>query len=162
MRKIILLAFITALFINSAAYAGNLTLDLSEVKPVNAAARSALMPGWGQSWNNQPAKAWITFGVFAVSVVGAFYFNAQAFSKYDKYEESGIIDSKYYNEYEDNYTVSQILTFAAIGTWLYSVIDAYFVCKKQVESEAPVSAFNFYYNQKNGGYYLTYSKKFNI
>lgn len=161
MKKIILSAFILSLLINSTAYAGNIDLDFSEVKPLNAVVRSALMPGWGQGWNNQPTKGWITFGVFAASVVGAFYFNAQAFDKYDKYENS--LNNKYYDDYEDNYTASQILTFVALGTWLYSMVDAYFVCKKRVsEGTAPVSAFNFHYDQQNDGYYLIYSKKIDI
>jgi hypothetical protein len=163
MKKIILLVFITALFINSTAYAGKLELDFSEKTPFNASVRSALMPGWGQSWNDQPVKAWITFGVFAASVVGAFYFNEQAFDKYEKYEEQGIIDGKHYDEYESDYNTSQILTFVAIGTWLYAVIDAYFVCKKQVANTSPLaSSFKLHYDQKNNGYFLTYSKKFDI
>ncbi|MCL2145071.1 MAG: DUF5683 domain-containing protein [Endomicrobia bacterium] len=162
MKKITALLFIAALFINSPAYAENIDLDFSGVRPVNASVRSALMPGWGQGWNNQPVKGWITFGVFAVSVAGAFYFNAQAYEKYDSYEEKGIVNGKLYNEYEDNRTLSQVFTFAAIGTWLYSVIDAYFVCKKHLASETPVSAFKFYYNQENDGYYLAYGRKIDI
>ncbi|MDR1195831.1 MAG: DUF5683 domain-containing protein [Endomicrobium sp.] len=163
MKKIILSAFIAALFINSYAYAGKIDLDFSEIKPVNASVRSAFMPGWGQSWNKQPVKAWATFGIFAASTIGALYFNSNAFYKYDKYEQSGIRDEKYYDEYEDNYNVSKILTFVAIGTWLYSVIDAYFVCKKQIEEEPPlISFFNFSYDGENNAYYLKYTKKFDI
>lgn len=162
-KKITVCLFISALFINSAAYAGNIDLDFSEVKPFNASVRSALMPGWGQSWNSQPLKAWMTFGIFAASVVGAFYFNAQAYDKYDKYENSPIFDDKYYDEYEENYQTSKILTFVALGTWLYSVIDAYFVCKKQIsEGRASASAFNFYYNPRNDGCFVTYSKQLDI
>lgn len=163
MKKIISFTFILSLLINSPAYAGNITLDFSEAKPINASVRSALMPGWGQGWNNQQVKGWITFGVFAVSVAGAFYFNSQANDKYEKYEESGYFKTKYYDDYEDNYTASQILTFVALGTWLYSVIDAYFVCKKQIsDGTRPESAVNFYYNKQNDAYYLTYSKKIDI
>ncbi|MDR2426616.1 MAG: DUF5683 domain-containing protein [Endomicrobium sp.] len=159
MKKIILLTIIAVLIINSAAYAGNIKLDFSKAKPVNAFVRSALMPGWGQGWNNQPVKAWVTFGVFAVSAAGAFYFNSQAFHKYEKHEISG----KYYDEYESNYTTSQILTFVAIGTWLYSIVDAYFVSKHQIDLLPPVTSYlNFYYDDKNDAYYLIYSKRFDI
>lgn len=146
---------------NSAAFASDkLELDFSERKPVNAAVRSLLMPGWGQGWNDQPTKAWITFGVFAVSVFGAFYFNNQADKNYEKYEDRGQKNNSYYDDYESDYLTSQIFTFVAIGTWLYGIIDAYFVCKSQISK--PASSFNFFYNQKNDSFTLTYSKKFSF
>ncbi|MCL2390714.1 MAG: hypothetical protein FWC88_04740, partial [Endomicrobia bacterium] len=96
---------------------------------------------------------------FAVSVAGAFYFNNQAQEYYDKYENQGIINGSYYDDYERNYQASQIFTFAAIGTWLYAVIDAYVVCKKQTSSYSRTSSFNFYYNQKDDSLSFNYSRR---
>lgn len=160
MKKIILLALITVFFINN-VYAGTISLDFTEKKPVNASLRSALMPGWGQMWNEQPTKAWITFGVFAVSVASAFYFNSEADKKYDKYEEQGLINGDYYSDYEDNRTISQVFTFVAIGTWVYGIIDAYFTTKKQNAAPKP-SSINLSYNHKDNGLYLSYSKRFSF
>lgn len=159
MKKIILTILISVFLMNSAAYASDkLEFDFSKRKPANAAFRSLLMPGWGQGWNEQPTKAWITFGVFAVSVAGAFYFNNQSEKDYEKYEEAGQVNSRYYDDYESDYQLSQIFTYAAIGTWLYSIIDAYFVCKSQISK--PTASFNLLYDQKNDSINLTYTKKF--
>ncbi len=161
MKKILFILIIAALFINSSAYAEQISLDFSARKPFNAAVRSALMPGWGQGWNEQPTKGWITFGVFAVSVAGAFYFNSESEKKYEKYQDQGLINGDYYNDYESNRTTSQVFTFVAIGTWLYGVIDAYFTCKSQ-NSYPKTSSVQFFYDQKNDGLYLSYSKKIAI
>ena len=159
MKKIMAFIFAVVLSANSAAYAGEVVLDFSKESPFNASVRSALLPGWGQMWNEQETKAWVVFGIFAVSVAGAFYFNNQAHKYYDKYENQGIINGSYYDDYERNYQTSQILSFVAIGTWLYAVVDAYVVCKKQVSSYSKTSSFNFYYNQKDDSLGFNYSRR---
>ena len=162
MKKIIAIVFIVSLFISSNAYAGAIELDFSQRKPINAAVRSALMPGWGQHWNEQPVKGWITFGLFAASVFGAFYYNNRASSYFDKYESQGLINGSYFDDYESARNKSQIFTFVAVGTWLYSVIDAYFVCKSQVSGSQKVSSINLFYNPKSDAYYAVYSRKFSF
>ncbi|MCL2485112.1 MAG: DUF5683 domain-containing protein [Endomicrobia bacterium] len=159
MKKITAFIFAFCLFANSSAYAGTIELDFSKEKPINASLRSAVLPGWGQMWNEEETKGWIVMGVFAVSVAGAFYFNHQAQYYYEKYENQGIINGGYYNDYERNYQTSQILSFVAIGTWLYAVIDAYVVCKKQMDRYTKTSSLNFYYNQYNDSLGFIYSRK---
>jgi TM2 domain-containing membrane protein YozV len=158
MKKIIILSISAVLAFNASLFAEpvDVSLDFSGKREVNAALRSTLMPGWGQHYNEQPTKGWIVLGLFGVCAVGAFYYNNQAFSTYDKYKNYGMIESKYYDDYESQYLTSQIFTFAAIGVWLYGIIDAYVVSKSGVIS---ASAVNFYYSKSSDAYYLSYSKK---
>jgi len=161
MKKILFILLAVLVVFSPSARAGLLQADFSEHKPFNAAIRSALMPGWGQLWNEQETKAYITFGVFAVSLIGAFYFNAQAENKYRDYEKQGIVNSSLFDDYQNNRNTSVVLTYVAIGTWLYAVIDAYFTCKSHV-SNPKTSSFNFFYNRKDGSFCLSYSKKFSF
>jgi len=158
MKKLTALFIIASLFITSPAYCGTISLDFSGKKEISAALRSMLMPGWGQHYNEEPVKTWVVFGLFAVTLAGAFYYNNKAFASYDKYKEFGMIDSVYYDDYESQYLTSQIFTFAAIGVWLYGMVDAYVVAKYYGNSPR-TSRLNFYYDQDNDGYYLTFSKK---
>ena len=73
MLKKIFVVIISIVLLNCAD-ASAFTCDFSEYTPTNALIRSAIMPGWGQGWNYQRTKGWIVFGVFAVSVFGAFYY----------------------------------------------------------------------------------------
>ncbi|AKL97995.1 DUF5683 domain-containing protein [Endomicrobium proavitum] len=162
MKKIIAaLVVVSVLFFNANAFAGNFELDFSEAKPFNAALRSVLMPGWGQGWNEQPVKGWITFGLFAAAVGGAFYFNGQANNKYNEYKTLGAIDGNLYNDYETNYNTSTYFTYGAIAVWLYAVIDAYFTCQSQIAEggAAKKSAFNVGYDQNRSAYMFNYSHK---
>ena len=161
MKKILFTLLAVLTVFAQSAKAGQINADFSEHKPVNAAVRSALMPGWGQLWNEQNTKAYITFGVFAVSVVGAFYFNSQSQQKWKDYEKQGIVNSSLYDDYQSNRDTSTVLTYVAIGTWLYAVIDAYFTCKSQA-SNPKTSSFNFFYDQRNKSFCAAYSKKFSF
>jgi len=162
MKKTIASLVIISIFVfTSNVFAQNVTADFSKATPFNAALRSALMPGWGQGWNEQPTKGWIVFGVFAASVFGAFYYNNQAFGKYDEYKNFGAIDGPAYSDYERYRSTSQVFTVLAIGTWLYAVIDAYFTCKSQIAAgpAAKTSAFNFQYDPNRAAYIVNYSYK---
>jgi hypothetical protein len=158
MKKIIILSIAAVLAFNSFLFAEpvDVSLDFSGKREINAALRSMLMPGWGQNYNEQPTKCWIVLGFFGACAVGAFYYNNKAFSTYGKYESYGMIESKYYDDYQSQYLTSQIFTFAAIGAWLYGIIDAYVVSKSGLVS---ASAVNFYYSKSSDAYYLSYSKK---
>jgi len=158
MKKIIILSIAAVLVFNSSLFAESieLNLDFSGKPEVNAALRSMLMPGWGQYYNKQPEKAWIVFGLFGVCLAGAFYYNNKAFSSYDKYKNYGMIESKYYDDYESQYLTSQIFTFAAIGVWIFGIIDAYAVSKNGTVSASKV---NFYYSKSSDAYCLSYSRK---
>ena len=159
MKKIIVSAIISVLLLNGSAFASNISADFSDTKPINAAIRSALLPGWGQMWNEQETKGYIVLGVFAVTVAGAFYFNNRAEKAYDDYVALGAIDGSKFDDYESYHNTSKIFTFAAIGTWLYAVVDAYFVCKSRVANAPKVAWFNIDYTPSNDAVVLNYHRK---
>jgi hypothetical protein len=158
MKKILALLTFSVFLFGATASAETINLDFSQKKTVNASLRSLLMPGWGQRYNEEPTKSWIVFGVFAVSVAGAFYYNNEAFKSYRKYEDIGIISGSYYDDYEVQYRASQIFTFVAVGTWIYGIVDAWLSAKNK-EASSESASLKFYYDQRDDAYYLSYSKK---
>ena len=151
---------IISVILLSSANAGAFTCDFSEYTPTNALIRSALIPGWGQGWNEQKTKGWIVFGVFAVSVFGAFYYLNKSESDYDKYKKLGAKDSSYYDDYEKSLNTSRILGCVAVASWLYAVVDAYIFANKNIEKYG-YRKFNFYAYGKDG-FMLSYKTKFSI
>ena len=143
-----------------AAHACKLVCDFSEYTGVNAAMRSAFMPGWGQRWNEQKTKGWIVFGLFAASVFGAFYYLNKSEDVYDTYEKLGSRNASYYNDYEDHLNTSRILGITAAVIWAYAVVDAYIVGNKKSQ--------NYVYEKFNvntygsDGVMVTYKTRFNI
>ena len=137
-----------------------LTCDFSEYTEINAALRSAVMPGWGQGWNGQKTKGWIIFGVFAVSVFGTFYYLAKADGDYVSYERLGARDSSYYDDYEKDLNTSRILGCVAVATWVFAIVDAYFVAKKESKKYA-FEKFNVDTYGKDG-VMLRYKTRFSI
>lgn len=159
MKKVLLLTIIAALFINTTAFAGNVNVNLSADKPINASLRSALIPGWGQLWNEQPTKSAIVFIVFGASLAGALYYNNEADEKYKKYKNTGMVNGDYYDKYETAYNTSKIFTYVTIAAWVYGVVDAYFICKKRINDAPKTTSFNIYYDTGIDGMFFTYSKK---
>ena len=120
----------------SVADACTFTVDCTHYSALNAAVRSALMPGWGQGWNEQYTKGWIVFGIFAVSTFGYFYFYNKAEADYKKYEDNGSVNGSKYDDYEKNYNTSMTCGIVALVTWVYAVADAYFVGKARAKNYA--------------------------
>ena len=137
-----------------------LTCDFSEYTEMNAALRSAVMPGWGQGWNGQKTKGWIVFGVFAVSLFGAFYYLAKADGDYVTYERVGARNSSYYDDYEKDLNTSRTLGCVAAAAWIFAVVDAYFVAKKESKKYA-FEKFNIDTYGKDG-VMLRYKTRFSI
>ena len=138
----------------------SLTCDFSEYTATNAALRSAIMPGWGQGWNNQKTKGWIVFGVFAASVFGTFYYLNKSEGDYISYERLGAKDSSYYDDYERDLNTSRILGCVAVATWIYAVVDAYLVAKKESKKYA-FEKFNVDTYGRDG-VMVTYKTRFDI
>ena len=130
-KKFIVIVISVMLLNCTSASACTLTCDFSEYTEMNAALRSAVMPGWGQSWNGQKTKGWIVFGVFAVSVFGAFYYLAKADGDYVTYERVGSRNSSYYDDYEKDLNTSRTFGCVAAAAWIFAVVDAYLVAKKE-------------------------------
>lgn len=160
MLKKIFVVIISIVLLNCAD-ASAFTCDFSEYTPTNALIRSAVMPGWGQGWNYQKTKGWIVFGVFAVSVFGAFYYLNKSEGDYERYKELGAIESSYYDDYEKDLNVSRIFGCVAVASWLFSIVDAYIVANKQSEEDYGYKKFNFYTYGKDG-FMLSYKTRFSV
>jgi len=161
MIKKFIVVIISVMLLNSVnASACSLTCDFSDYTATNAAIRSALMPGWGQGWNEQKTKGWIVFGVFAASVFGAFYYLNKSEGDYISYERLGARNSSYYDDYEKDLNTSRILGGIAIATWIFAVVDAYVVGNKKSKQYA-YKKINFY-AYGNDGFMLSYKTKFSI
>ena len=159
MKKLFaLLTVLTILFNVSVANACTFTIDCTHYSALNAAARSALMPGWGQGWNGQKTKGWIVFGIFAGSVTGCILFNREAENNYSDYEKIGSIDGSKYDDYKDNLNISRILGGVALATWIYAVVDAYFVGK----SKENMYVKHFDVNYSEDGFMVRYKTRFSI
>jgi len=161
MIKKFIVIIISVMLLNCTnASACTLTCDFSEYTATNAALRSAVMPGWGQGWNNQKIKGWIVFGVFAISTFGTFYYLAKADGDYVSYERLGSRDSSFYDDYERDLNTSRILGGVAVAAWIFAVVDAYFVANKESEKYV-FEKFNIDTYGKDG-VMLRYKTRFSI
>ncbi len=154
--SIVLLSSINA----NTVRACSLTCDFSEYTATNAAIRSAVMPGWGQRWNEQKTKGWIVFGVFAATVFGTFYYLNKSEGDYRSYERLGARNSSYYDDYERDLNTSRIFGVLAVATWVYAVVDAYLVADKKSQ-EYVSNKFNVDVYGRDG-VMVTYKTRFSI
>lgn len=92
--------------------------------PLTAAYRSAIMPGWGQFYNDQPIKGTLFMGSTFGGIGSTIYF----FSEYNKYinktseGEELIRDQEMANKNFRYFTWSLGITLVV---WLLNVVDAY-------------------------------------
>ena len=103
-----------------------LSEDLVELKsPEGAAARSAVLPGWGQWYNGQSTKGVTIATVFLGLAVSAATTAALASGNASKYQENRAETVQYRQEANDQYqTVNQLL-YGMAGVWAIGVVDAY-------------------------------------
>ena len=159
-KKILLIILCAVLVFKSAGYACQVKADLSDDTPINAAIRSALIPGWGQAFNEQPAKGWVVLGAFAVTTVSAFYFNEQANRNYKDYKNLGIAGGPLFDDYERNYNLSQAFTIAAIAVYAFGIVDAYLTNRRYSLNRNFV--FDMRFDQRTGFLGFRYGRKFNV
>lgn len=104
------------------------TASVMTKSPMGAFWRSALVPGWGQLYNEQYWKAPIAFGAaayFTYSVLRNQSLYADAAAAYDRALASGtddrrlLLDREFYRDLRDQNAVYLSLT------WAVSLIDAY-------------------------------------
>ncbi len=90
----------------------------------NALWRSAILPGWGQFYNNEIPKGAIIFGIHQILVSGSIISFITSESKYNEY----INATSSFNEKWNNYTASLMIFKIIVGTtgafYLYNLIDA--------------------------------------
>ena len=110
-------------------------IDLSQRTPVNSAIRSALFPGWGQYFNEQKTKGYILMGSEVVTLTATILLYNQAEETYKKYEEKGVKNDPLYDEYSKQMDYVTFGSVLCAGIWIYSIVDAYLVCDRQMKGE---------------------------
>jgi len=121
--------------------------------------RSAVIPGFGQSYENRNSAATIFFG--SEVLLGLSLFNlrdthkvleADYLSLRQNYENlSGTteeIQSAWdnvqdaYNEMDSNYKLQQVVTGAMVGVYLWNILDAWLFMPRIAESKVQTSFYN--------------------
>lgn len=102
----------------------------------DAVYRSLLLPGWGQFYNRQPAKAWLVIGTELALGGAALGYHLAAQSAYDRYTRAstpaqlGASPSaeaqRLYDDAASRYRTRNWLLVAFGGVWLLNVADAWF------------------------------------
>ncbi len=95
--------------------------------------RSIIIPGWAQLYQKRPAIGIGMLAAEGLSLAGAFYFHSKYQENITLSNEAYKIDFKQeYRDRADNYsTISNICIGAAVGVYIYSIIDA-FTSKKGI------------------------------
>jgi len=107
-----------------------------EKKSINALCRSFILPGWGQFYNKQPVKGTIIVCSEIVLISGAVatYYMSEAY--YDIYNTNPKGEpEKYYQLANHCHYISDYLTLCTVVVWVYSMIDAYIIGKKNEQKK---------------------------
>jgi len=99
--------------------------ELTQHSPLSAATRSLVVPGWGQHFNNQPAKGTIFFITTAGALVGSVRLYNESTHSYDDYKKQGVQDGPLYDDYKNQRVTALALGGVTAVLWLAGVIDAY-------------------------------------
>ena len=73
---------------------------------------------------------------FVINILSLIYYLSKADGDYISYERLGARDSSYYDDYEKDLNTSRILGAVAVATWIFAVVDAYLVAKKESKKYA--------------------------
>ncbi|MEK6796502.1 MAG: FlgO family outer membrane protein [Spirochaetota bacterium] len=104
--------------------------------PITAGFQSALVPGWGQFYNDTPIQGTICFSAFVATVASAVTFKILAelsYAEYTDYKKWEDPTNMAYNRqhaldlYNNTVLYDNIALFSLIGygvVWLYAVVDA--------------------------------------
>jgi len=121
--------------------------DVYNHSPGNSALRSALIPGWGQTFNGHNVKGAVLFGAFVGSLLGAVSLNNSANDSFRDYEETGLKDGDKFDSYESKKTQSNILFAAAGLMYVFGIVDAYKNAYKPLWSKN--DGFEVVFNQED-------------
>lgn len=94
--------------------------DIPMKSPWGAVARSAMLPGWGQAYNEQYIKAIIGFGAFTYFASRVYHLNQE----YKKTGDPGFRDKRVTNSWYLGLTYMIIMVDAYVGAYLYRFDDA--------------------------------------
>lgn len=99
--------------------------DLTSHTRRNAAIRSALVPGWGQSFNGDKTKGLLLFLTTTAAAVGSVVRYNSARHSYDDYKAQGIKNSSLFDDYEDARLQAMVLGSAALVLYGFGILDAH-------------------------------------
>lgn len=99
------------------------TYNFNTKSPLNAAARSLMLPGWGQFFNEQPTKGLIFAGAELIAIGTAFMMSSKANSTYSDYETKRT--NTMYDDYSSQINTANMFVYAGAAIWLGNIIDAY-------------------------------------
>ena len=102
------------------------------VSPIAALARSAVLPGWGQFYIHSYRRGGIVVAGTGASLVGALLAN-QAFQDVynNQYVKAARVNPNseeaifQFNRANQRFKLRQFFLYAAVGVWVYSIIDSY-------------------------------------
>lgn len=121
----IVCALAAILVISSSAHADPLDVYFQKHTRPAAALRSALVPGWGQFFNDQSVKGWVAGTLFFGAVGSYFYYTNRSDEYYRDYEARGLRDDASYADYEEQKQNAVTALTVAGSVWFLSVLDAY-------------------------------------
>jgi TolB-like protein len=93
--------------------------------PIDAAFRSMIVPGWGQFYNDHPSRGYLYAAAVVIEAGGIIGFKVMGDAKHKKYQQNTADAVQYFDMAKDNYRIRDYFVYAAIGTWLINVLDAY-------------------------------------
>jgi hypothetical protein len=99
--------------------------DVSNRTPRHAALRSALVPGWGQHFNNEKGKALLFFVTTVGLAAGSLIRYSDSRHTYNEYKESGSRNSVLFDDYEDERTQALAMGVTALVLYTFGIIDAH-------------------------------------
>lgn len=100
-------------------------IELNHHSPLSSTLRSAVLPGWGQSFNRQNTKGVLVFFGFIATAGAAVYTYRRSNNAYDDYRSKGLKNDASYDDYKNYRTQALIMGSAAGLIWAFSIFDAY-------------------------------------
>ena len=99
--------------------------DMSSRSPLNAAARSALVPGWGQYFNSQKVKGTLLFATFTGALIASLNLYSKSSDNLDDYRARGVKDDSIYDDYSRQHDQANFLMGVAVVVYAIGILDAY-------------------------------------
>ena len=95
--------------------------------PWEAVLKSAILPGWGQHYNEQKLKPYIIFGLEAGFITTAVLEDKWTWENFDKANNSANVDMKnfYLQRYEYHKNRKNLFIWWSALIYLYNLADAY-------------------------------------
>jgi len=117
---------------------------------IESSARSFVLTGWGQVYNDQPIKGLLFFGSEVAVLTTAFIFGKISNDYDNEYQTATNPDDamNYYKKANDYYKLRNAFLWTSLGVWAYNVIDAY-MNATVTSSGKKMAKFPLYKKNKN-------------